>query len=537
MSWKPTEHPFFPLPSRDKAAAFIEANGDDAFKQWLEDREQRIALTTKDPFAHGIRLPHWKDASDLVEKYDRVLVSGGNRSGKTQFMASWTVEQMVLRPNLDVAVFSMTSQSSVRDLQPAFFNWLPQEWKTAKKSKDCNINFSRKNGFTDNVFIAPNGSRCMFFHYSQQSDILEGAELDVVAFDELVPYSWVQTAAYRLITRKGKMLITATPVTGFTPTVADFQSNMKVVETREAKLLDQNRVHVKGCPVGHMPYIAECVRKDSAVIFFPTDMNPFQPKDEMVRVLKGETESAKRCRAYGYVERSQAGFFPRFSSTHIIPRDAIPKNTTKYMCADPAGSRMWAMLWCAVDKEGNHYVYREWPDAETFGNWAELGEKPEGERGEAQKAQGYGLADYKAEILRAEEGEYISERLIDPRAGGTPAQTQDGSETLIDLLGYDPDGMYFQAASGVTLEQGIESINSLLAYNPDEPLSIVNKPHLYISEDCENLIACMRNWTSAAGDKNCWKDFCDVLRYLCLHQLAYVDESRGSGQFAASRAY
>lgn len=537
MSWKPTEHPYFPLPTKEKAEAFVREQGADAFKSWLEERETKIELTRKDPFAHGIRLPHWEDADRLVERYDRVLISGGNRSGKTQYMARWCLERMVERERYEVAVFSMTSQSSVRDLQPAFYEWMPIEWKGAKKNSTTNINFSRKNGFTDNVFIAPNGSRCMFFHYSQQGDILEGAELDACCFDELVPWSWVQTAAYRLITRRGKMIITATPVTGFTPTVSDFQSGMKIVETREATLLEPDKVHVRGCPAGHMPYIAECLRKDSAVIFFPTEANPFQPKDEMVRVLKGETQAQKLCRAYGYVERSQAGFFPRFSAAHIISKDKIPTDVTRYMCVDPAGSRMWAMLWCAVDKEGTHYIYRDWPDAQTYGNWGDIGEKPEGVRGQAQKAQGLGLADYKAEIARLEGGEQISERLIDPRAGGTPAQTQDGSETLIDLLGYDPNGLYFQAASGVTLEQGIESINSLLAYNLEEPISVVNQPRLYISEECQQLIACLQNWTAVAGDKNVWKDFCDVLRYLCLHQLTYVDQSSKSRQFTASRAY
>ena len=66
---------------------------------------------------------------------------------------------------------------------------------------------------------------------------------------------------------------------------------------------------------GHMPYRAECMREDSGVIFFRTEDNPFQPKKEIERVLKSETESQKRCRAYGYVEQTQAGFFEIFKRT------------------------------------------------------------------------------------------------------------------------------------------------------------------------------------------------------------------------------
>ena len=526
-AWKPTEHPFFPLPTQDRVVKFVEENGRAALLNWMEKREEKIQLTKKDPFLHGIRLPHWKDADAMLDKYDRLLISGGNRSGKTQYAARLVAEKMARNPNYEVAVFSMTSQSSIRDQQPAIYDWLPSEWKNSKKSKTTNISFTRKNGFSQSVFIAPNGSRCSFYHYSQQNDILEGCELDMCWMDELVPYSFVETAEYRLITRRGKLLITATPVTGWSNVTADFMSNMKVIESKPASLLDQRKVHVKGCPAGHMPYVGECVREDSCVMFFRTEDNPFQPKAEMERVLKGETEAQKRCRAYGYVERSQEGYFPKFNKAHVIPQDSIPKTgLTYYMATDPAGARMWFALWVGVDKEGVHYVVDEFPDSDTYGFWAEHGEKPEGQMGEACKPCGWSLGEYKEAFLQIEEGMNISERLIDPRAGGTASQTQDGSETLIELLESEPNPLYFQAASGVTIDQGVAKINTLLAYDTEEPMSIVNRPSLFISDKCENLIRSMQNYTAAGGDKNRWKDPIDVLRYLCIHGLAYVDKDR-----------
>jgi hypothetical protein len=526
-TWKPTEHPFFPLPTKREGLKLVEKHGQGTLLRWLEDRETKIKRSTKDPFLYGIRLPHWKQAKTLLSEYSRLLAAGGNRSAKTQFAACHIAEEMAQRENFEVAVFSMTSQSSVRDQQPAVYNWLPSEWKSLKKSKSTNITFSRKNGFSDNVFITPNGSRCTFYHYSQQADILEGCELDLVWFDELVPYTWVDTAAYRLVTRAGKMLITATPITGWTPVVSDFMAGMKVIESKPASLLDPDRIHVRGCKPGHMPYVAECLRKDSAVVFFRTEDNPFQPISEMERVLKGETDAQKKCRAYGYVEKSQAGFFPRFNKTHVIAHDRIPnKNVTRYMCVDPAGSRMWFGLWLAVGANGDHYIYREFPDSDTYGNWAELGEKPEGVIGEAAKAQGWGRDDYKSKFMELENGEQISERLIDPRAGGTPAQTEDGSETLLELLEHDPDPLYFIQASGIHIDQGIDRINSLLTYDPDEPISVVNKPILYISDRCQNLIRSMQNLTPAGGDKNKWKDPVDVLRYLAVHGCEFINENR-----------
>jgi hypothetical protein len=105
-------------------------------------------------------------------------------------------------------------------------------------------------------------------------------------------------------------------------------------------------------------------------------------------------------------------------------------------------------------------------------------------------------------------------------------QTQDGGDTLIDLLSYEPHGMGFTAASGVHIEQGISAINDLLSYNVDEPLSTVNHPQLFIAESCGNLIRSMQNVTPVGGDKNKWKDPVDCLRYLIIHGCTYVDPTQ-----------
>jgi len=525
---KVTAIPLHPTltPTRDEFLAWVQKHGEDHARKLLSDRIILIDKARRDPYRFGQVLPQWRDAANLLEKYDRVMVSGGNRSSKTQFASRDLVGRMVKKDGARVAAFSMTAASSVRDQQPAVYNYLPEEWRKLKKTKSTDITYSQKNGFTENTFITPNGSQCFFFHYSQQSDILEGAEFDYIWFDELVPYSWVQTAAYRLITRKGKMLITATPITGWTPVVNEFISGCKITATIPATLLDPAIVHVKGCPPGHMPYTAECVRDDSAIIFFPTEMNPFQPVGEMKRVLSGETLAQKRIRAYGWTEKGQAGYFGKFSRAHIVSHDRIPKEGTNYMVVDPAGSRMWFALWLRVTPDGTHYIYREFPNLGDYGEWATLGEKPEGEIGEAARPQGWGITDYTRTFAELEAGEEISERLIDPRAGGTPAQTQDGGETLIDLLSYEPHGMSFTAASGVHVEQGISAINDLLSYDVESPISTVNSPKLFISESCGNLLRSMQHITPVGGDRNRWKDPIDCLRYLVIHGCTYVNPNQ-----------
>jgi len=167
------------------------------------------------------------------------------------------------------------------------------------------------------------------------------------------------------------------------------------------------------------------------------------------------------------------------------------------------------------------YVYREWPDLETYGEWAIPAQKPEGAIGQAAKPEGRGLMEYKEIIEELEGAETIEVRLIDPRAGGSTAATAEGGETLIDLL--EEIGLDFYKAAGLPVEQGLSLINEKLNYNIDEPLSVCNQPSLFISEKCGNLIDCMKEVTAAGGDKNKWKDFVDCLRYLLTYDPIYVD--------------
>ena len=526
LSWPPAKAMGV---TRESVIESVNSRGNEAVGNDLVALHGQMRASILDPYLNCYVPQHWLDAKRLLEENDRVLISGGNRSGKSMFSAWWVMHLLAEKPESRVAVFSMTSASSVRDQQPALWNFMPQEYKNLKRGQVENIRFTQKNGFTDNTFILPNGSQCFCLNYAQQSDILEGAELDGIWFDELVPHHWVETGEYRLTTRRasrktGRMLISATPITGWTPTVNDFVAGSKVLETRPAPLLN-DLMSVPGCPPGEMPYIADCLKPRSKVIWFHTTMNPWQDPDEFGRTLTGESTINIRIRAYGYCEKSTGNWFPKFCNTHIVKHEEIPSEGTNYMCVDPAGSRNWACLWVRVDKAGRMHIYREWPDKDTYGEWAIPSDKVEGEMGPAQKPEGRGIGEYKEMFLELEGLEEMEERLIDPRAGGTPAATKEGGQTLIDLMGEEPNEMWFTPAPGLTIEQGIGQINDALNYNADEPLSIVNEPRLIISDRCGNLIDCMQNISSAGGERNKFKDFTDVLRYIITHEPTHVDEN------------
>jgi hypothetical protein len=81
--------------------------------------------------------------------------------------------------------------------------------------------------------------------------------------------------------------------------------------------------------------------------------------------------------------------------------------------------------------------------------------------------------------------------------------------------------MHFRPAAGIRIEQGVAMINDGFAYDHSQPLTSINHPKLYVSEDCQNLIYCLREWTGKDGDKGATKDPIDCLRYLMVMDPEY----------------
>ena len=179
------------------------------------------------------------------------------------------------------------------------------------------------------------------------------------------------------------------------------------------------------------------------------------------------------------------------------------------------------MLQVNIDEHGNKFVYREWPDI-SMGEWALPSEKPDGRPGPAQKqGAGMGLTEIKEHILTLENGEEITERYIDPRAAGSPVINKEGGTTLLQLLDEEPCAMYFTPAAGLRLEEGISIINDWFAYDQNQEISAINQPKLFISEECHNLMWCLREWTGLDNEKGASKDPIDALRYIAVMQPDY----------------
>jgi len=291
----------------------------------------------------------------------------------------------------------------------------------------------------------------------------------------------------------------------------------------------------------------------------------------MKKVLSGRTTTEIEQRAYGYARNTVGSCFPKFSAVHVMKRERLAEvlkgKGTRRHYADPAGARNMFQIWTFTDEHDRHFVYREWPDVPTYGEWAVTAEdsrKWDGDPGPAQPSLGFGIVDYKRIILTAEgwkwaagwkrenaevgvqKGEVIYERKFDPRSGKAGAMTEDeGGVSLMDMFLDEQrndkgelvgPSMVFDQASGITEDQGCMRINDLLAWDKSQPLcAFVNEPKLYVSEDCENLIWALQTYTRHDGEKAACKDPIDCLRYFATDEADYVSEgsgaSRGGGSY------
>lgn len=537
-----TEDAAVPLPDVDALARLPEV-----VARWvLWEREWEIERMRKDPLRHGHRPKQWDVVNDLYENHGArcVFLLGGNRSGKTEYASARVVQTMVKKPGARVWAFQTTGPNSIEMMQPYVHRYIPPEWRDIPKGKIHDVTYRRKTGFSEATFILPNESQCWFRNYAQDPSTIEGGEIDLAWCDELVPLHLLETLRYRVITRNGLLLVTFTPIEGWSPTVKAALTGAKTIRKTEAKLLPRKVVGRNGEKFEDVPLVQKCQRAGDYVVYFHTEGNPYSGYARLAADLEGARREDILCRAYGVPTKSIANRFPRFSrDVHVVPKDRLPEKSggdlTWYHVVDPCNGRNFFMVWAAVNRAGKILVAREWPQPNDYiegvglpGHWAEPdGKLADGRRGDAQKPFGFGLQRYKEEIERVEkelgrlygaEGDPIKvfERVMDSRFGNTPTLRRSASSTLID--DFAELDLHFVPAPGENQKEGIDIINDALDWREGEAMSALNEPKLFVAEDCENTIFSLAEWTGADGAHGASKDPIDVLRYLLLSGLIHV---------------
>jgi hypothetical protein len=519
----------------------------DQLVRFVMVREDGILRETADPFQHGYRLKSWQRAMDQWDHVRELLILGGNRSSKTEFASLQVNQILVQKENARVWCMHSSEKSSIGLQQPYIWKYLPREWReigeSRKKGLVTNISYSQKNGFSENTFVCPNGSQCWFLNYMQDWTVFEGGECDLIWCDELVPVDLLKTLRYRLVTRGGRMLVTFTPMQGYTPTIKEYLTGTRTLVDVEAKLLPK-QIGEDVKTYERVPLVQEArnTYAPARIVYFHSEENPFGGYKNMVEQLARAPREEILCRAYGIPTKAIAGRFPKFTdgAPHVVPASAVPKEGTNYLIVDPCSGRNWFMTWVRVDVRGRMFVYREWPCEGTYidgvgypGAWAIAGRKADGDRGPAQKSFGFGLNRYREEIERLEAGEVIMERIMDSRYANSSTV---GKEIVTTLLEECADvGLHFVPAPGEHIDEGVDLINDWLDFDQSKPVDALNEPRLFISGDCTNTIWALKEWTGADGRHGACKDPVDNLRYAVLSGLQFLEGEtlsvRGGGTY------
>jgi hypothetical protein len=476
-----------------------------------------------------------------VPVYHNYLAAGviSHNSGKTSYAARAVVKAALENPGSVIMCFAQNADVSIRQQQSAIYDALPVEMRVKTLGTEVNISYTRKNGFSKSSLILPGSkSHIIFKTYAQflnNDTILEGAELgsrdakwiNIGAWcDEyLIGPELLATLRFRLATRNAKLLVTFTPVDGYTEVVRDYLEGAKTIKEKAAPLLGGRMV----------PLVQHSVNRQAGIIYFHSADNPFGGHERIAEDLKGRPEEEILCRFYGIPTKSISTNFPLFSRhVNVVKHEAIPtKDVTRYMVLDPAGRKNWFMCWIAVDAGGTYWVYREWPDV-GMGPWAEWRDG-RWASGKGSKGLGYGIREYIDLIRRMEGDEIIASRLIDPRLGAAKYQAASGSSSIIEDLA--ENGMVFYPAPGLEIEDGIQAIQSKMAYDPKQPISGVNHPHFYVSDRCENIIAGIQEYTGNDGPDESFKDVVDVIRYAAIDNIGFIDPKGFLPQSQRSRGY
>lgn len=537
LEYKYLPHPIFRNPDERYLRKGCEQLGVQAMGTWLMKRDTRIWMEQDDPFRYAIEPEHWKASDEVLNEMDEVLVLGGNRAGKTEWAARRVAQMLVgvergefpwpqwmkdrcQKRGLKIWCLHTTNQSSIAFQQQVVYKYLPKELRNARRSKFTNLAYTQKNGFSDNTAVY-NTNQIWFLNYAQDKQVIEGGEPDLIWCDELVPHDWLETLRYRLVTRQGKLILTFTPLHGYTLVVKDYLSGAKILETKESPLLPGK--NVPGCPPGTMPFRALARQGRSGVVWFHTQLNPYSSWEQMQKTLKGRSSYDVKIRAYGWAESTAGSQFPNFGDHSVVPHEKVPIQGTNYMVIDPAGARNWFILWVRVDAQGRMFVYREFPD-DTYGEWTLPCDRADGKPGPAQRTgAGKGIQEYAQLIMDLEGDEVMAERYIDPKAAGTPTASKEGGVTLLDLL--DDTGLTFVPAATVSVDERVLLINDLLSYNKEMEISEDNTPRLFVSDRCQNLIYSLREWTGADGQKGASKDPIDCLGYITVMNPEFVEST------------
>ena len=361
----------------------------------------------------------------------------------------------------------ITTPKNVEEIGPfhtEILKWWPKARFQAIKASHSYYSQYTVNGWVIDVMT-----------YDQDATQFEGPTLGLIITDEPPPKSLWSTFASRL-RLGGMILVTMTPLTEaawFFDDVVPRHQDSVVYGTMEDACI-QHGVN------GHLEH------------------------ENIQRMIAEMTPEEREARAEGKAMYLRGLIFKTYDErVHVLKENIKPPYGAQvWQVVDPAGDKPFACVWAFPDARGDLYIFDEWPNEEFF---------------KMHNSQ-LDVKDYKRIFGDKEAGLNIHRRIIDRHFADTASASNKRTlrQELQSIgLNYWPS---YKAEEEV--ETGIIKVRERFAYNTSKPLGPLNQPSIYINPSCMNTRKSLARWarnpkTSEPLD-DCFKDFCDCVRYLVM---------------------
>ena len=236
-------------------------------------------------------------------------------------------------------------------------------------------------------------------------------------------------------------------------------------------------------------------RRDVFAIQGLMDDNPSLSSEEIEAYLSDLPPEEREARRTGQYLHVFGRVLPEFDGMHVydpeefdplVDQDGEVSEHPVFMGVDPHHRRPWFMLWVTLMPDGTWYVVDEWPKQDFH---------------KMRSAAGFGFDDY-IRVMDEVEAEFpggadrVLYRELDPNFGRTPSTATHG-RSIQEELGLR--GRRFSTDTNDKIDTGLNLIRTALTYNDAQPVDALNRPSLYVSRRCKNLIWALKN--------NVWQEF------------------------------
>lgn len=360
--------------------------------------------------------------------------------------------------------------------------WNPEKYVASKNNKTYNALYKCDNGWIFDLMS-----------YEQSVTEWESVGLGLVIFNEPPPKAIFDATIVRL-GDGGMILIFMTPLSD------------------AGYLFDDLIGSHTGLKKEQLTAIEYCDIEDSCV---EHGIRGFREHDKIETILTFLDPEDVEARAHGKPMHLSGRIYKIFNdSVHIVDDFEVPKDWTRINIIDPHDAFPFSMLWCAIDKTGDYYIYDEYPN-EPF-----------------EKIKGTSLIykDYADAIRIKEDSNQIARRIIDPNFGakkmGNTGKTVQMEMAIL--------GIRCELCQTDNLDVGHNSVKDKLKYDTSKPISAINKPKLFVFRSCRNTWLSMLRYGTRPNKSGeltdnikliqTYKHFADLVRYLCVSAPQYQAE-------------